>query len=237
VLENPGFEPVESGRVLDVTNPSSNTFCETSNSYLFPANFYNGATFEVVYSSNAAEVGATGTITGYDPRGAGCSNGNPNWSYSAGFTLEPNDIVVTHTTGTLPSVAQGCSSSPACGPAAMWWFRDDPQWTTSTDQEPNGDGVQSLQLNLNGNSHNFNYYFDRILSYGHAYVLISGAWTFSIYSKSIGATAPSCSATLKRFGGQTYFSNTWTPGTSWAQTTSPSAAVILFPAPLPGPTC
>jgi hypothetical protein len=218
VLENPGFEPVESGRVIDVTTPTSHSFCETSNSYLFPPNFYKGATFEVVYSANASEVGATGTITGYDPTGAGCSNSNPAWSYNAGLTLQSDDIVVTHTTGKLQTIAQGCASSPMCGPATMWWFDNDSQWTTSTDQEPYGSGVQSLQLNLDGNSHSFNYYFDQMLSYGHAYVLISGPWTFSIYSKAVGAAAPSCTASLGR-GGVTYFSQSWTPGTNWGQTT------------------
>jgi hypothetical protein len=165
-----------------------------------------------------AEVGATGTITGYAPTGAGCSDGNPGWSYKAPFTLQSNDIVTIHATGTLVSVAQGCSSEPVCGPVAMWWFGNDPQWTTSTDQEPNGTGVQSLQLDLDGNSHSFNYYFDPILPYGHAYVLISGQWTFSIYSKAIGATPPSCTASLGRRG-VTYFSKSWAPGTSWGQTT------------------
>jgi hypothetical protein len=218
VLENPGFEPVESGRVIDVTTPTSHSFCETSNSYLFPPNFYKGATFEVVYSANASEVGATGAITGYDPTGAGCSNSNPAWSYNAGLTLQSDDIAVTHTTGKLQTIAQGCASSPMCGPAAMWWFGNDSQWTTSTDQEPYGSGVQSLQLNLDGNSHSFNYYFDQMLSYGHAYDLISGPWTFSIYSKAVGAAAPSCTASLGR-GGVTYFSQSWTPGTNWGQTT------------------
>jgi hypothetical protein len=201
-----------------VTTPTSHSFCETSNSYLFPANFYNGATFEVVYSSNPSEVGAIGTIIGYDPTGTGRSNGNPDWSYNAGLTLQPDDIVVTHTTGNLQTIAQGCASSAVCGPAAMWWFDNDLQWTTSTDQEPNGSGVQSLQLNLDGNSHSFNYYFDPILPYGHAYVLISGAWKFAIYNKAVGAAAPTCSASLGR-GGVTYFSQSWTPGTNWGQTT------------------
>jgi hypothetical protein len=62
----PGFEPVESGRTIDVTNPTPTNFCEIGNSYRSPVNFYKGATFEMVYSSNAAEVGTAGTITSYN---------------------------------------------------------------------------------------------------------------------------------------------------------------------------
>jgi hypothetical protein len=218
VLENPGFEPVESGRAIDVADPTSSSFCETSNDYAFPPRFYNGATFEVVYSSNSSNVGATGTITGYDPTGAGCGNGNPKWNYSADFTLESDDIVVTHTTGTLPTVAQGCASSPACGPAALWWFGDDPEWGISTDQEPKGKGVQSLQLTLDGQSHRVDYYFDSVLPQGQAYFLINGKWKFTIHSKAIEAASPSCTATLQRLNKAAYFSRTWTPRPDWTET-------------------
>jgi hypothetical protein len=218
VLENPGFEPIESGRTVEVITPASNSFCESTSSYLFPPNFYNGASFEVVYSPDNLDVGATGKITSYDPSGGGCSNGNPSWSYSAPFVLAADDIVIVHATGTLPSVAAGCNTSPACGPVALWWFGDDPQWSTSSDQEPNGTGVQSLALNLDGSSHVFSYNFDSILPQGRSYFLISGKWKFSIYTRAISAAGASCTATLERTGGSTYFTKTWTPGSHWKAT-------------------
>jgi hypothetical protein len=217
VLENPGFEPVESGRVVDAQLATSSIFCDTNNYQTFPANFYSGATFEDVYSTaTPSNAGKTGTITAYDPTGSGCSNGNPKFTYSANFNIATDDQIVFHTTGNLPTVAAGCTNSPSCGPATMWWFPNDAQWTTSTDQEPNGDGVQSLQLNLNGNTHSFNFYFDS-LNASQNYFLINGSWTFSIWSKAVGATSPSCTATLQRLGVQTFFTNTWTPTTSWTQ--------------------
>jgi hypothetical protein len=221
VLENPGFEPVESGRVIEATNPTADSFCETSNAYLFPPNFYVGATFEVVYSAKVANVGASGKVTGYDPTGIGCSNANPYWSYAASFVIQPGDILVTHSIGNLPSSAEGCTASPGCGPAAMWSFGNDPQWSSSTDQEPQGTGVQSLQLELDGRSHSVDYYFDPIFPDNHAYFLITGAWRFSIYSKAVAAVAPTCTATLERDGAPTYFSYTWTPGTRWSNTSVP----------------
>jgi hypothetical protein len=214
VLENPGFEAVESGRLIDAQLVTASSFCDTVNYYSFPANFYNGATFEDIYSAVSGNVGKTGTITAYDPTGAGCSNGNPKWSYSAGFALQPDDIVAVHAIGNLPSPAAGCTSSPSCGPAAMWWFANDAQWTSSTDQEPNGDGVQSLQLNLDGATHSVSFYFDGYGSQND--FLINGSWTFSIYSKAVGATAPSCTAALSA-GAKSFFSSSWTPGSSWTQ--------------------
>jgi hypothetical protein len=215
VLENPGFEPVESGRVIDAQLASSTIFCDTVNYYEFTKNFYNGATFEDVYSSDSSNVGKTGTITAYDPTGAGCSNGNPKWTYSASFTIKTDDIVVVHASGNVPSPAGGCTYSPACGPAEMWWFQKDAQWTTSTDQSPGGDGVQSLQLNLDGSTHHFDFYFDG--AFTRNYFLINGNWTFSIWSKAVSGVSPSCTVTLSREGAKTFFSNTWTPGSSWAQ--------------------
>ena len=216
VIENPGFEPVTSARVIDAQLATSSIFCDTVNYYNFPANFYNGATFEDVYSSVSSNVGKTGTITAYDPTGAGCSNGNPKWTYSANFTIQTDDQIVVHASGNLPSSAAGCTYGFSCGPAVQWWFPNDAQWTTSSDQEPDGDGVQSLQLNLDGNTHDFNFYFDS-LGGPQNYVLINGNWTFSIWSKAVSATSPSCTATVQRLGVQTFFTNTWTPGTSWTQ--------------------
>jgi hypothetical protein len=58
----------------------------------------------------------------------------------------------------------------------MWWFQKDAQWTTSTDQGPGGDGVQSLQLHLDGSTHHFDFYFDG--AFTRNYFLINGNWTF-----------------------------------------------------------
>jgi hypothetical protein len=215
VLENPGFEPVESGRVIDAQGATSSSFCDTVNYFNFPANFYNGATFEDVYSAVSSNVGKTGTITAYDPTGAGCSNGNPKWSYSSSFTVQTDDVIVVHATGNLPSSAAGCTYSPSCGPAVMWWFPKDAQWTTSTDQSPGGDGVQSLQLNLDSSTHHFDFYFDG--AFTQNYFLANGSWTFSIWSKAVSATSPSCTVTFSRQGVKTFFTSTWTPGSSWTQ--------------------
>ena len=212
ILANPGFEPVVNERVIDVTDASSSSFCETNSGQLFPADFYAGASFEVVDSSVSAGIGARGKIAGYDPTGSGCSNGAPRWDYVAGFPVEAGDIVVTHTPGDLPTVDQGCSKQPSCGPVAMWWFEDDPQWITSTDQNPYHQGSQSIQLNLDGNTHELDYYF------GVSSLPVKSRWKFTIYSKSVDATEPSCTATLRQIGKAPYCSHTWMPGQDWTQT-------------------
>ena len=73
ILQNPGFEPSTSGRVVIVpSGATSAAFCDQNNWYPMPSGFYTGATFEDVYvtgtvSNAVAATRGTGTITGYNP--------------------------------------------------------------------------------------------------------------------------------------------------------------------------
>src|ERR1700683_3424567 len=50
ILQNPGFEPSTSGRVVIVPSGATSTaFCDQNNWYPMPSGFYTGAIFEDVY--------------------------------------------------------------------------------------------------------------------------------------------------------------------------------------------
>src|SRR5215467_10838731 len=225
ILMNPGFEPGQSGRVVSATSPTSSTFCD-SGDWAFPSGFYTGATFQddrVNPSTLAVTFAGTGTITGYNP--TGCS-GSPQFTYSANFTISSNDQILINQTGMIsPTVPNGCnpgSQGPICGPAPGYWWPNDTAYTTSTDADPNHDGVQSLQINFNGNNGAkpapFNYGADPAVGKLNFFP-VTGPWQFSIYATNIDATSPSCTVSFSRSGVSSYFSYTFAPTSSWAQYT------------------
>src|SRR5215469_5276395 len=225
ILMNPGFEPGQSGRVVSATSPTSSTFCD-SGDWAFPSGFYTAATFQddrVSTSTLAVKVVGTGTITAYNP--TGCA-GSPQFTYSANFTISSNDQILINQTGMIsPTVPNGCnpgSQGPFCGPAPGYWWPNDTAYTTSTDADPNHDGVQSLQINFNGNNGAkpapFNYGADPAVGKLNFFP-VTGPWQFSIYAKNIDATSPSCTVSFSRSGVSSYFSYTFAPTSSWAQYT------------------
>jgi hypothetical protein len=214
-LENGGFEPTTSGRVVTVPSGaglSSTTFCDQYNYYNAPASFYNGATFEDIETNGT--VRGTGTITGYAVSGTSCAAGStyPEFTYSAGFTIVAGDYV--RFTGTANIAGQ--STYP---PAGAWW-NSDSDITIVSDERTGGDGVQSIAFGLNGSAHT-------ITSYGDAgpggnyggistnFRLISGNWTVSCYAKEVGATTPAIELKFVR-GATTFLDQTFTPTASWA---------------------
>jgi hypothetical protein len=92
ILQNPGFEPSISGRVVIApAGVTSTSFCDNAPWFPMPSGFYNGATFEDVYvtGSNSSAVAASrgnGTITAYNP--TGCGSSTPQFTYSASFTIQ-----------------------------------------------------------------------------------------------------------------------------------------------------
>jgi hypothetical protein len=225
ILMNPGFEPGQSGRVVSATSPTSSIFCD-SGDWAFPSGFYAGATFQddrVNTSTLAVTVVGTGTITAYNPTGC---RGSPQFTYSANFTISSNDQILINQTGmTSPTVPNGCnpgSQGPICGPIPGYWWPNDTAYTTSTDADPNHDGVQSLQINFNGNNGAkpapFNYGADPPVGTLNFFP-VTGPWQFSIYAKNMGATSPSCTVSFSRSGVTSYFNYTFAPTDSWAQYT------------------
>ena len=211
--------------MVSATSPTSSTFCDSGDS-AFPSGFYTAATFQddrVNPSTLAVTVVGTGSITAYNP--TGCS-GSPQFTYSANFTIISNDQILINQTGmTSPTVPNGCnptSQGPVCGPVPGYWWPNDTAYTTSTDADPNHDGVQSLQINFNGNNGAnpapFNYSADPPVGRLNFFP-VTGPWQFSIYAKNMGATSPSCTVSFSRSGVSSYFKYTFAPTSSWVQYT------------------
>lgn len=221
LLQNPGFEAGELGRVVIATGPNSSSFCE-QNGYLPETNgFFNGATFQDLYTtgggaSATASTRGTGTITNYNP--TGCSGGIPQYTYNAGFTIQQGDYILFHTSNNLIGFGGLGSFAPA------GWWNNDANITLVNDHEPSGDGAQALDMSLNSSGHSINSYMDSTTAYTNPnggnqnFVRVNGPWTVSLWAKCMSCSGnASVSVGFRRFGGSTFVSQTFAPTTSWAQ--------------------
>ena len=223
LIQNPGFEKSEAGRVVVV--PSSgltgSTFCDNTKWYSYPSGFFSGAVFQDVYTTGsgataAATTRGTGTITSYNP--TGCASSTPQFGYSAGFAIKAGDYIMLSSTGNINPGLQ----SPGYPPAG--WWNNDAQWTPAADNQPNSDGKQALQLQLNGSSHRITQYSDATSDYTNSsggrqnFLLVNGAWKVSLWAKSVNASAnASVNVSFGRLGGATWVNQTFTPPGAWTQ--------------------
>ena len=218
ILQNPGFEPSTSGRVVIVpSGVTSSAFCDQISWASMPSGFYNGAAFEDVYvtGSGASAVAAsrgTGTITAYNP--AGCPSSKPQFTYSASFTIKAGDYVRLHAAGNIGNVGYAAY-------APVGWWNSDAKITLVNDKEPNSAGVQAVDIALNGSSHTLPQYQDaqpgNYTGTLHNSIQVTGSWTVSCWAKAVNAVSPSLNLSFGRAGSATYFSQTFTPTSSWSQ--------------------
>jgi hypothetical protein len=223
LVQNPGFEESEAGRVVAVPSSglTSSTFCDDTKWYSYPSGFFNGATFQDVYTTGSgvtatAATRGTGTITEYNP--TGCANSTPQFTYNAGFTIKAGDYIMLHGSGNINPGLQ----NPGYAPAG--WWNNDAQWTLVADHEPNSDGSQALDLPLNGASHSITEAADATSDYVNPeggtqnFLMVSGGWKVSLWAKSVNASAnASVNVSFGRIGGATWVNQTFTPTSTWAQ--------------------
>jgi len=221
LIQNPGFEAGELGRVVVPKAPGSTTFCE-QNGYLPEASgFFNGATFQDLYTtgwgaSATASTRGTGTITDYNP--TGCAGGIPEYTYNASFAIQPGDYILFHVKNNGIGFG-GLGTYPPAG-----WWNNDPNITLVNDHEPSGDGVQALDMSLNATSHSINSYMDSQSGYTNTtggqqnFVMVNGSWTVSLWAKCISCSSDSSvRVSFGRFGASGFVSQSFVPTSSWAQ--------------------
>ena len=218
ILQNPGFEPSTSGRVVIVpAGATSTTFCDKVSWFPMSSGFYNGATFEDVYvtgsGSNAiAASRGNGTITAYNP--TGCASSTPQFTYSASFAIQAGDYVRFHAAGNMGNI--GYSTYAPVG-----WWNSDANITLVSDKEPNSNGVQALDIALNGSSQTVTQYQDagpaNYTGSHNNWIQVTGPWTVSCWAKAVNAASPSLTLSFGRIGSPTYFNQAFTPTSSWAQ--------------------
>jgi hypothetical protein len=175
-VRNPGFEAEMWSSILNCQAATATTCTDSDPTNVWPANFLQGATFQVIYG---AAKGQTGTITG---------NTVSNSSANAGITLTfsaplspapgPGDVV---------QVRMQVPGNPQAG----WWVSASGGATFSpdtTDLSPETPGKQALAINAaaSGQAATVTSNFD---SYnGRSFVQLNGAYTLTFRAKAVSGS-------------------------------------------------
>jgi hypothetical protein len=169
---NPGFEGETYQTIMQCVAVTA-TSCTDSNIYnVWPANFLQGATFQVI---NGTAQGVTGTITSST---AASFSGKVGVTFNFAATTTPlaaNNYLIVQMT--VPGNAQ-----------AGWWPTTNGGATLSTDTTdiaPDSPGKQALEINAagSGQSANVDSYFDSTV--GRSFVQLNGTYTLAFKAKGL----------------------------------------------------
>jgi hypothetical protein len=170
---NPGFEGETWQTIMQCVAVTA-TSCTDSNIYnVWPANFLQGATFQVI---NGTAQGVTGTITSST---AASFSGNIGVIFNFAATTTPlaaNNYLVVQMT--VPG-----------NPAAGWWPTANGGATITadtTDIAPDSPGKQALAINATagGQTASVDSYFDSTA--GRSFVQLNGTYTLAFKAKGLG---------------------------------------------------
>jgi hypothetical protein len=170
---NPGFEGETWQTIMQCVAVTA-TSCTDSNIYnVWPANFLQGATFQVI---NGTAAGVTGTITSST---AASFSGNIGVIFNFAATTTPlavNNYLIVQMT--IPG-----------NPAAGWWPTTNGGATITadtTDIAPDSPGKQALAINASasGQSASVDSYFDS--TSGRSFVQLNGTYTLAFKAKGLG---------------------------------------------------
>jgi hypothetical protein len=175
-VRNPGFEAEVWSSILNCQAATASTCTDSDPTNVWPANFLQGATFQVIYG---AAKGQSGTIEASTPANSS-ANGGITFTFSAPLSPAPAP-------GDVIQVRMQVSGNPQAG----WWVSASGGATFSpdtTDLSPGTPGKQALAINAagNGQSASVNSYFD---SYnGRSFVQLNGAYTLTFRAKAVSGS-------------------------------------------------
>jgi len=174
VLENPGFEGEIYQSIIQCASGTTTT-CVDSDSYsIWPAGFWNGATFEFFYG---AANDATGTISNYTATASG-QGGTLTFASPIGVAPANGDFVIVRQT--VPGNA-----------VAGWWptISGNGAITTNTaDLPPGSTGSQTIALSAPtaNDSAVLDSYFDTTA--GRSFIQLYGSFQVSFLAKGTGGS-------------------------------------------------
>jgi hypothetical protein len=179
IFQNPGFEGETWQSVLQCVAVTT-TSCTDANVYnVWPANFLQGASYEVI---NGTAIGETGTITS-----------STTSAYAAGNTTNPTyGLTVNFAAPTIPLAVGDYLIVRMQVPGnaqAGWWPTTNGGATLSTDTTdiaPDSPGKQALEINAagSGQSASVDSYFDSTA--GRSFVQLNGTYTLVFKAKGLG---------------------------------------------------
>ena len=204
IFGNPGFEGETWQTIMQCVAVTA-TSCTDSNIYnIWPANFLQGATFQVI---NGTAAGVTGTITSST---AANFSGNTGLTFNFAATSTPlavNNYLIVQMT--VPG-----------NPQAGWWPTVAGGATLSadtTDIAPDSPGKQALAINATGSGQtaSVDSYFDSTV--GRSFVQLNGTYTLAFKAKGLGGNNQLTISVIRQLASttETLFSQTVTLTGQW----------------------
>ena len=204
IFGNPGFEGETWQTIMQCVAVTA-TSCTDSNIYnIWPANFLQGATFQVI---NGTASGVTGTITSST---AANFSGNTGLTFNFAATSTPlavNNYLIVQMT--VPG-----------NPQAGWWPTVAGGATLSadtTDIAPDSPGKQALAINAagSGQTASVDSYFDSTV--GRSFVQLNGTYTLAFKAKGLGGNNQLTISVIRQMAStaETLFNQTVTLTGQW----------------------
>ncbi len=204
IFGNPGFEGETWQTIMQCVAVTA-TSCTDSNIYnIWPANFLQGATFQVI---NGTASGVTGAITSST---AANFSGNIGLTFNFAATSTPlaaNNYVIVNMT--IPG-----------NPQAGWWPTVAGGATLSadtTDIAPDSPGKQALAINAagSGQTASVDSYFDSTV--GRSFVQLNGTYTLAFKAKGLGGNNQLTISVIRQMAStsETLFNQTVTLTGQW----------------------
>jgi hypothetical protein len=204
IFGNPGFEGETYQTIMQCVAVTA-TSCTDSDIYnIWPANFLQGATFQVI---SGTAIGVTGTITSST---AASQSGNTGVIFNFAATSTPlavNNWLIVQMT--VPGNAQ-----------AGWWPTTAGGATLSTDTTdiaPDSPGKQALEINASGSGQTavIDSYFDSTT--GRSFVQLNGTYTLAFKAKGLSGNNQLNVSVIRQMASQneTLFNQTVTLTGQW----------------------
>ena len=199
VMQNPGFEGEIYQSTIECASGTTKTCLDSDTYSVWPAGFWNGATFQFIYG---AANGESGTISNYT---AATSSTGGTFTFSSAIGVAPaaGDFLVVRQT--VPGNA-----------ASGWWTTTSGNGTIttdSTDVAPTG-GTQAIALTAPAASDSavLDSYFDSTT--GRSFVQLNGSFQITFLAKGISGSS-SVAVTFSRQGYPNYLAQTVALTNSW----------------------
>jgi hypothetical protein len=173
VSRNPGFEGAIWQSILRCAAVTSSSCTDSTSWAVWPANFFQGATFEFIYGTALGQTGSVTSSTAADFR----ANKGVIINFAQGAKSPAvGDFLVVRKT--IPGNAQ-----------AGWWTNSSGGGTFSTefsDLAPDSPGKQALKITASnaGQSAELASYFG--YAFGHPFVLLNGGYRLHFRAKGLG---------------------------------------------------
>jgi alpha-L-arabinofuranosidase len=195
IVNNPGFEGEIAQSMIQCGSGTAKSCTDSLNYTGWPANFWNGATYQFVYGT---ALGRSGTVSGYT---AATSSTGGTWTFADSGTVPSKGDFMIVRQAVPGNAVDGWSYITGSGGSSIG--------TNTTDLPPGTQGLQTMLLNGLATDGGVHLYANFDSTAGQTFVQLTGTYQLSFKAKGLGPNgAGSIQVLLFRYiYPQTYYIN------------------------------